>query len=97
MSLALLLFIRREIFRVELFPILCVLLELCSTGGKERQILQAFVMGKIGEQLLFKLWPVPAGDARHLYNFQKSTEQCGHLGIMRRSAFGKGAIQIKND
>ena len=54
-------------------------------------------MGKIGQHLFFKLWPIPSGNHRHLHNPQQSTEPCGHLGIERCFAFGKRAIQIENN
>src|ERR1039458_7991315 len=59
-------FLRGEIFRIDLFPGGCIIpVELCSACWKQRQILQAFIMGKIGEQLLFKLWPTTSGNDGH--------------------------------
>jgi len=56
-----------------------------------------FVMGEIREQLFFELWPVAAGNNRHLHNAQKTTEQYGHFGIERRLAFGERTIEVKNN
>ena len=57
--------VRREVFRVECLPGARVAEELCSARGKKRQVQQAFVMGQMGEQLLFELWPGASGNHRH--------------------------------
>src|ERR1035441_661394 len=90
-------FIRGEIFRINLLPIPFVLEELCSTCRKEGQIHQAFVMGKIGEQLLIKLRPIASGDYGHFDDTEKGMQQCRHFSVKRRFTFGKCTVQIENN
>ena len=54
-------------------------------------------MGKIGEQLLFKLWPAAAGDDGHFDDTKKVVQQCRHFSVKRRFTFGKCAVQIENN
>ena len=54
-------------------------------------------MGKIGEQLFFKLWPTASGNHGHFDNTEKVMQQSRHLAIKRRFAFGKCTVQIKNN
>ena len=64
-------FIRCEIFRIDLLPFPGVSEELCSAGGKEGQIRQAFVVGKMGEHLLFELRPIASGNHGHFDDAEK--------------------------
>jgi len=51
-------------------------------------------MGKVGEQLFFKLRPIASGNDRHFDDTEKVMQQCSHFGIKRRFTFGKCTIQI---
>ena len=64
---------------------------------KEGQIRKPLVMGKMGEYLLFKLWPVAPGNHRHFDDSEKVAHERRHLGIQRRFAFGKRTVEIKNN
>ena len=54
-------------------------------------------MGKMGEQLCFKLWPVASGNYRHLDDTEKVMQQRRHFGIERRFAFRQRTVQIINN
>ena len=54
-------------------------------------------MGKVREHLLLKLRPIATGNHGHLDDAEKVMQQCRHLGIERRLAFGKCAVQVEND
>ena len=53
-------------------------------------------MREVGEHLLLELRPVSAGDDGHFRN-RATSETAGHLGVDRRLALGKRAIEIEND
>ena len=55
------------------------------------------VVRKMGEHLLLELRPVSAGYDGNFRETKQSAEQCGHLGVDRRLAFGKRAIEIENN
>ena len=54
-------------------------------------------MGKIGEHLFLKLWPIAAGNHGRFDDAEKVMQQCRHFGIQRRFTFGKRTVQIIND
>ena len=54
-------------------------------------------MGKVGEQLFFKLRPIASGNDRHFDDTEKVMQQCRHIGVKRRFTFGKRTVQIKNN
>ena len=54
-------------------------------------------MGKIGEQLFFKLWPIASGNHGHFDDIEKVMQQCRYFSIKRRLTVGKGTIQIKHN
>ena len=54
-------------------------------------------MGKIGEQLFFKLRPAASGNHSYFDTAEKVMQQCRHLAIERRFTFGKRSIQIENN
>ena len=54
-------------------------------------------MGKMGEQLCFKLWPIASGNYRHLNDTEKVMQQRRHFGIKRRFAFRQRTVQIINN
>ncbi len=54
-------------------------------------------MGKIGKQLLFKLWPTTSGNHGHFDATEKIVKQYRHFGIERRLTFGERSVQVKNN
>ena len=54
-------------------------------------------MGKMGEQLCFKLWPIASGNYRHLDDTEKVMQQRRHFCIKRRFAFRQRTVQIINN
>ena len=54
-------------------------------------------MGKIGEQLLFKLRPIASGNHGHFDDAEKVMQQRRHFCIERRFTFGQRAVQIINN
>ena len=54
-------------------------------------------MRKIGEHLLFELRPVSAGNNSYLHDTKQSAKQRRHLGVDRRLAFRKRAVEIENN
>src|SRR5579862_3448203 len=92
-----LLFTVGEILGIDLFPWAFVLKELCSAGRKQRETLQAFVMGKIGEQLRFELRPIAPGNDGHSEDAEEVTQTLCHFVVKSRLAFGKRAVQVEDD
>ena len=54
-------------------------------------------MGKMGEQLFFKLWPIASGNHRHLDDTEKIMQPRRHFCIKRRFAFCQRTVQIINN
>ncbi len=44
-------------------------------------------MGKIGEHLFFKLWPIASGNHGHFDDAEKVMQQCRHFGIQETIYF----------
>ena len=71
--------------------------ELCSAGGKEVEIGQALVAGKLGEQLLLELGPAAPGDDGDLDDLEQVVQERGDHVVGRRLARGERAIEVKDD
>ena len=54
-------------------------------------------MGKVGEQLLFKLWPIASRNYSHFDDSEEVLQQRRHFGINWGFAFGKCAVEIKDN
>ena len=71
--------------------------ELGPAHRKQRQIRQPSIVRKVGQKLLFKLWPGTAGDDRDLHHGEQAVEQRRHLGIDGSLARGQRAVEIEDD
>jgi hypothetical protein len=54
-------------------------------------------MGKVGEQLLFKLRPTAPGNHGCFDDAEKVMQQRRHSGVKSRLTLGERAIQIENN
>jgi hypothetical protein len=54
-------------------------------------------MGKMGEYLPLKLWPIPSGNHGYLGDIEKVAQKRRHLGVQRRFTFGKRTVEIENN
>jgi len=54
-------------------------------------------MGKMGEQLRSKLWPIASGNYRHLDDTEKVMEQRCHFSTKRRFAFRESGVEVVNN
>jgi hypothetical protein len=54
-------------------------------------------MREAGEHLLFKLWPVAAGNHGNFDDTEKVMQQPRHFGINRGLTLSQRTVQIAND